>query len=90
MGLVNRVVPPGTARERAVAWGKELASLPQTCMRNDRLSTVAQWALPLEEALRTETRFGRVSLASPEAASGAAHFASGAGRRGSPVDPSGH
>ena len=54
MGLVNRVVPTGTALDRAVAWGRELAALPQTCLRNDRLSTMAQWGLPVDDALATE------------------------------------
>ncbi len=89
MGLVSRVVPTGTALARAVAWGTELAALPQTCMRNDRLSALTQTGLPLQEALRAEMRWGLDSLASPDAASGAAHFASGAGRRGSPLDPPG-
>ena len=89
MGLVNRVVPTGTALARAVAWAEELAALPQTCMRNDRLSAVAQSGLPLEEALRAEIRWGLDSLASPDAASGAALFATGAGRQGSPVEPPG-
>ena len=40
MGLVNRVVPDGTALERAVAWGQELAALPQACLRNDRRSAL--------------------------------------------------
>ena len=53
MGLVNRVVPPGSARDRAVAWGHELAALPQTCLRNDRRSTLEQWSLSVEDALRT-------------------------------------
>ena len=85
MGLVNRVVPPGSARDRAVAWGHELAALPQTCLRNDRRSTLEQWSLSVEDALRTEYRFGRDSLASPEAAAGAARFSSGAGRGGAVV-----
>jgi enoyl-CoA hydratase len=83
MGLVNRVVPSGAARDQAVAWGHELAALPQACLRNDRLSTLAQWGLPVEEALLTEYRFGRASLASPDAAEGATRFSSGAGRGGS-------
>jgi enoyl-CoA hydratase len=89
MGLVSRVVPTGTALARAVAWGKELAALPQTCMRNDRLSALTQTGLPLHEALRTEIRWGLDSLASPDAASGAALFATGSGRQGSSLDPPG-
>ena len=57
MGLVNRVVPgrhwPSSA---AVAWGRELAALPQACLRNDRRSALAQWGLSVEDALRAEFR----------------------------------
>ncbi len=87
MGLVNRVVPPGTTLPTAVAWARELAALPQVCMRNDRLSAVNQTGLPLEAALRAEVRWGLDSLASPDAVSGAAVFASGGGRQGSPLEP---
>jgi enoyl-CoA hydratase len=89
MGLVNRVVPTGTALDRAVAWAQELDALPQDCLRNDRLSTLAQWDLSVEDALRTEFRFGLDSLASPDAAAGATRFASGAGRGGSVVGADG-
>jgi len=89
MGLVNRVVPAGTALDRAVAWGRELAALPQTCLRNDRLSALDQWNLPIEDALRTEYGYGLASLASPDAAAGATRFSSGAGRGGAVVGTDG-
>ena len=85
MGLVSRVVPPGTALAAAVAWAQELAALPQVCMRNDRRSAIDQWSLPVDEALAHETRLGLASLASGEALEGAARFAGGAGRGGSTV-----
>ena len=86
MGLVNRVVPTGTALDEAVAWARQLAALPQTCLRNDRLSAIAQWGLTGDDAMRAEIRFGLASLASPDAASGARRFAGGSGRSGSVVD----
>src|SRR5271157_4075994 len=58
MGLVNRIVPDGTARDAAVAWGGALAALPQTCLRNDRRSTVAQWGLSVEDAMAVEFHLG--------------------------------
>jgi enoyl-CoA hydratase len=85
MGLVNRVVPAGGARDAAVAWGRELAALPQTCLRNDRLSTLEQWGLSVEDALRVEFHHGLASLRSPDADAGALRFSSGAGRSGSAV-----
>jgi enoyl-CoA hydratase len=95
MGLANRVVPPGQALEAAVSLAHELAALPQTCLRNDRLSLLGQWGLSEYDALMAETRFGVDSLSSPEAIEGAARFATGAGRGGATVDrpsgqPSGH
>ena len=70
-----------------MAWAAELAALPQVCMRNDRRSAIAQWNLPVAEALVVETRFGLDSLASGEALGGAARFAGGAGRGGTTVVP---
>jgi enoyl-CoA hydratase len=89
MGLVNRVVPPGTARDHAVALGHQLARLPQACLRNDRRSAVDQWGLTTVAAMVNETRLGLDSLASTDAADGAVRFAAGAGRGGSTVDPAG-
>lgn len=73
MGLVNRVVPPGTARAAAEAWAAEIAALPQLCMRNDRLSAYEQASMSLDEALGNELRHGLASLAA-DAAEGAGRF----------------
>ncbi|MFC4588921.1 crotonase/enoyl-CoA hydratase family protein [Sphaerisporangium corydalis] len=81
MGLADRVVPPGTAREAAEELARGLAELPQTCLRQDRLSALEQEGLPEEEALRNELRHGMVSLRG-EMAGGVARFRSGAGRHG--------
>jgi len=89
MGLVNRVVPNGCALDEALAWGRQLAALPQTCLRNDRASVLAQWGLPVADAMRAEIRFGLASLASPDAASGALRFAGGEGRGGVGLDAAG-
>ncbi|MHB8429642.1 MAG: crotonase/enoyl-CoA hydratase family protein [Acidimicrobiales bacterium] len=85
IGLVNRVVPDGTALDHAVAWAVELSGLPQRCLRNDRLSVLAQWGLSTKDALATETRLGLDSLSSPDAVIGAERFAAGAGRGGVPL-----
>lgn len=81
MGLVNRVCPPGAARETAVALARELAEFPQTCLRRDRLSLLAQWGMDEERAMAAELEHGMVSLAS-DALSGATRFAEGEGRHG--------
>jgi enoyl-CoA hydratase len=81
MGLVNRVVPHGQARQAAEALAHELARLPQVCLREDRLSTYEQADLSFEQAIANEFRHGMKSLAA-DAASGAQRFTGGAGRHG--------
>lgn len=83
MGLANRLVEPGHARDAAVALAKELAVFPQRCLRSDRLSAYEQWSLDLDGALANEFRRGREVIESGETREGAARFASGAGRHGS-------
>jgi enoyl-CoA hydratase len=85
LGLATRVVPSGTARDAAVALATELAALPQVCLRNDRASVYAQWDLDLSQALRTEAELGIATLRAPGAMDGAARFAGGAGRHGTPA-----
>ena len=77
------VVPDGQALAAAVGLARELAALPQTALRNDRLSVIEQWGLPEPEAAANELRRGLDTLASGEAAAGAAGFAAGQGRHGS-------
>lgn len=81
MGLVNRVVPPGTAREAAEALARELAALPQTTLRNDRRSVLHAQGRPVAEAMAFELEVGLESLAA-DGVGGAARFAAGAGRHG--------
>ena len=82
IGLVNRVVPAGTARAAAEALADQIAQFPATCMRQDRLSILEQDGLSEEAALAGELRHGLVSLES-DAVAGAARFTSGEGRHGS-------
>jgi enoyl-CoA hydratase len=87
MGLVNRIVPDGTARQAAVALAGELAALPQAALRGDRLSAIEQWGLDEPAATANELRHGIATLASGETVAGATRFASGAGRHGGPIVP---
>jgi enoyl-CoA hydratase len=87
MGLVNRVVPDGTALGSAVELARDLAALPQAGLRSDRLSAIEQWDLPEAEALANELRLGTATLASGEAAAGAAGFMEGRGRHGGALSP---
>jgi len=82
MGLVNRVCPAGEALPTAIALATELAALPQTCMRHDRLSAIEQWDLGEPQAMTNEIRHGLVTITSGETAEGATRFAAGAGRHG--------
>jgi enoyl-CoA hydratase len=85
MGLVNRIVPPGSGRREAEELARELAAFPQVCLREDRLSVYEQLSQPLEAALQGELRHGLRALES-EALEGARRFAAGAGRHGAPDD----
>ncbi|SUA48070.1 crotonase/enoyl-CoA hydratase family protein [Nocardia africana] len=82
IGLVNRVVAPGESRSAAERLAAELAALPQTCLRSDRMSALEQWGLDESEAMAREFRYGFTALADG-ALEGAQRFAGGAGRHGS-------
>jgi enoyl-CoA hydratase len=85
IGLANRVVPAGTARQAAEQLAAEMAALPQTCMRHDRLSMLEAAGMDLGSALAVELRHGQASLASPDLAEGVHRFQGGAGRGGRPA-----
>jgi enoyl-CoA hydratase len=80
IGLANRVVLTGEARQRAEELAAELAALPQQCLRADRLSLLNQWGRSEAEAMDFE--FGSMSRVAAESLEGAARFAAGAGRHG--------
>jgi enoyl-CoA hydratase len=80
IGLVNRVVPNGSSRVAAEALARELAALPQTCLREDRLSVLEQEPLDEAAALANELEHGLRSLR--EVAAGLERFRSGEGRHG--------
>ena len=80
MGLANRVVPKGQARQHAEELAAELTKLPQQCMRSDRLSMLNQWGSSEAEAMDFE--FASISRVAVESLAGAARFAAGAGRHG--------
>jgi enoyl-CoA hydratase len=82
MGLVNRVAPEGQALRAALELARELADLPQTCLRNDRLSMLESLDLGAQESLENEVRRGLQTLSSGETSVGAARFHGGAGRHG--------
>jgi enoyl-CoA hydratase/carnithine racemase len=82
-GLVNRICPEGTALEVAMEIAADITRFPNAVMRSDRRSTMAQWGLPLEDALAQEFAWGIAAAAGGETQAGAERFASGKGRHGS-------
>jgi enoyl-CoA hydratase len=83
IGLANRVVPKGEARQAAEELAAALAALPQQCMRSDRLSALHQWGMP--EAAALDAEFASMHRVAAEAIEGAGRFAAGAGRHGAPA-----
>jgi enoyl-CoA hydratase len=84
MGLANRVVPTGESRSAAEDLARELAALPQTCLRSDRMSALEQHGMDSSAAIDNELRHGMRALSDADGAlAGAQRFASGAGRHGS-------
>jgi len=81
-GLINRLVPEGQVLIAAQQLARELAALPQHCLRNDRRSALGQSGLAFDAAMAEETRLGLATLASGETLQGAGRFASGSGRHG--------
>jgi enoyl-CoA hydratase len=82
IGLANRVAPSGQALSEALLLARQLLTFPQNCMRNDRLSVLAQWGCDEVEAMRHEMRWGLSTLASGETVAGAGRFSAGQGRHG--------
>lgn len=83
MGLANRVVAKGRAREEAEALAAEIARFPQATMRGDRRSAIASLAMPMASAIANEFAIGMESVGSGEAVAGATAFSEGKGRGGS-------
>lgn len=82
IGLVDRVVPKGTARQQAEALARSLAAFPQTCLRSDRAAVYDGLGQSLQDALRSEYEHGLRALQSADLVDGATRFAEGVGRGG--------
>ena len=80
IGLVNRVVEDGSSRGAAEELARQLAALPQRCLREDRLSLLEQDGLDEPAALANEFAHGVRSL--EEVQRGLDRFRAGAGRHG--------
>lgn len=84
IGLVNRLADDQTALETALSLAQQIASFPQQCMRNDKLSAQQQWGMTEQQACDNEMRLGMQTFASGETVAGATRFKHGAGRHGEP------
>jgi len=80
IGLANRVVPEGAARQAAEELARELAQFPQTCLREDRLSLLQSLGMEFDAAMANEFEHGLRSLADVQ--SGLERFRRGEGRHG--------
>lgn len=65
MGLVNRVVPDGTALDAAVALAAEIAAFPWDCVVSDRRCVYQGLGRPLADGLELEDRSGREVIFAP-------------------------
>ncbi len=81
MGLANRVVPRGKAKESALALAHQIAAFPQLGLQGDRLSAIEQMNLNFEDAMANEFNHGLAAM-QKESIGGATQFAKGAGRHG--------
>lgn len=86
IGLVNVIVPEGSALERAVLLAESIAVHPQATVRSDRSAVLGGLGLPVRDALELERRIGATVM--EVAAAGADKFAAGAGRSGAPLPSS--
>lgn len=82
IGLANRIVPEGQARQAAEALANEIAKFPQAFMKSDRMSAYEQIGRPLDEALKGEFKRGLDVVLGGSVVTGAKAFAEGSGRHG--------
>jgi enoyl-CoA hydratase len=81
IGLCERVVPKGKARQAAEELANEIARFPQECVRADRRSVYRQDGLPVLEAMKHEWH-NALDAFKNEGIEGAGKFVSGIGRHG--------
>lgn len=75
IGLVDRVLDPGTFRDEVMAFANELAAGAGRAMGSIKAAVREGMELPLAEALAVERRYGLENLGSHDAKEGLAAFA---------------
>src|SRR5918994_4250358 len=74
IGLVDRLVPAGTALEAAIELATTIAAFPWACVVSDRRSVYEGLGLGIDEALAVEDRLGRKVIFGDDFAAGVARF----------------
>jgi enoyl-CoA hydratase/carnithine racemase len=74
IGLVDRLVPAGTALDAAVELAEEMAAFPWRCVMNDRRAVYDGLGLGVGDALANEDRLGREVIFADDFAAGVARF----------------
>ncbi len=82
MGLANRLVEKGKAREEAEALATQIAAFPQLCMRSDRQAVYCGFNLSMDEAMTLEFRLGMDVISSGETQAGVKRFSQKIGKNG--------
>ena len=77
IGLVQEVVPAGTALDRAVELAQRMAGYPQASLLADQASVLDAHGVPLERGLALEAGRGLPTLSDPELSRGLEQYASG-------------
>jgi enoyl-CoA hydratase len=74
IGLVDRVVPDGTALDAAVELAGQIAAFPWACVVSDRRAVYDGLGLGMAEALANEDRLGREVVLADDFAAGVDRF----------------
>lgn len=83
MGLANRVVETGTARQEAENLAEQIAAFPPKCMLSDRQAVYDGFNMNFQDAMEQEFRKGyEIIMSSTETGQGASEFTAGKGRHG--------
>jgi enoyl-CoA hydratase len=81
IGLAEKIVGHGAAREAAEDMAQQIARFPQECVRSDRLSAYRAWGKSVREGLESEWATS-AGIVKAEGIRGATRFAEGKGRHG--------
>ena len=82
IGLANRVVESGTAKEEAEKLALQIAEFPQLCMRSDREAVYRGFDQDFDKGMQLEFLLGLNVVKSGETVEGATRFSKGQGRHG--------